>query len=61
MSPQLVGLLAAIFAGQARVLGMQAQNAHRAACGDSPAYTDEAFSIEAAHLDRLSVEASNAS
>lgn len=60
MSPQLVGLLAAIFAAQSRVLGMHAQNAHRAACGDGPAYTDEAFGIEADHLERLSVEARNA-
>lgn len=60
MSPHLVGILAAIFAAQARVAAMQAENAHRAACGNSPAYGEEAFSAEAAHLDMLSVEARNA-
>lgn len=60
MSPQLVGILAAIFAAQARIAGMQAENAHRAACGDSPAYGDEAFGAEADQLDRLSIEARNA-
>lgn len=60
MNSQLVGILAAIYASNARVLGMQAENAHRAACGESPAYGEEAFGIEATHLERLYVETVNA-
>ena len=59
MSPKLVGILAAIFAANARVEGMKAENARREACGQGPAYTDEAFGNEAGHLDALSVEARN--
>lgn len=59
MSPQLVGILAAIFAAQARVAGMQAENAHRVACGNSPSYGEEAFQIEAHHMEVLANEARN--
>jgi hypothetical protein len=60
VSPQLVGLLAAIFAAQSRVLGMQAENAHRAACGASPAYGEEHFAVQEHQLSLLSLEARNA-
>lgn len=60
MSPHLVALLAAIAAAQARIAGMQAENAHRIACGYSPSYGEDAFNALAADLDRLSVEARNA-
>lgn len=45
----------------ARVEGMKAENAHREACGQGPAYTDEAFGNEAGYLDSLAIEARNAS
>ena len=59
MSPQLLGLLAAIYASNARVLGMQAANNARAEY-EAPAYTEDDFGIESQHLERLSVEARNA-
>jgi hypothetical protein len=59
MSPQLVGILAQIAASNARVAGMQAENAHRAACGNSPSYGEDAFNHEAQHLDMLSNDATH--
>lgn len=50
MNAQLVGLQAEVLACQARVLGMQAENAHRAACGESPAYREDAFVNESNHM-----------
>lgn len=60
MSAQLVAILAAIFAAQARIAGMQAENQHRVACGNSIAYGEDAFGHEAQHLEMLSVDARNA-
>ena len=60
MNPQLVGLLAAIFASNARVLAMQAENQTRVANGNSPAYGEDAFLTEAHHLEQLGMEARNA-
>lgn len=60
MNANLVSILAQIAASQARVAGMQAENAHRAACGNSPAYGEDAFGHEAQFLDRLAVDALNA-
>lgn len=57
MSPVLVSILAQIAASQARVAGMQAANAQRAACGESPAYVEDSFSYESAHLDALANDA----
>lgn len=59
MTPQLVRILALITAAQARIAGMQAENAYRLACGNSVAYADEAFGIEADQLERLATEAIN--
>lgn len=59
MSPQLVALLAAIFASHARVEGMKAENQQRAAQGDSPAYREDVFNNEASYLDALAVDARN--
>lgn len=53
MSPQLLAIQAEIFAAQARVLGMQAENDQRKACGDSPAYREDDFSNEASGLQHL--------
>jgi len=60
MSPQLVGILAAIAACQTRIADMQAVNAYRQSVGLSIAYGEDAFNIEATQLDLLSIEARNA-
>lgn len=60
MSAQLVAVLAVILAEQARVAGMQAENACRAAVGESPAYGEDQFSEVADCLVQLSIEARNA-
>ena len=57
MSPQLVALLAAIFATNARVLGMKAENEQRASKGDPPAYEEGHFNQEAFYLESLAEEA----
>lgn len=59
MSPQLVAILAAIAASQARIAGMQASNQGWIARGQSPAYEEDAFLHEANHLDMLSNDARN--
>ena len=61
MSSQLVGILAAIFAAQARIEGMKAENSLRECQGNSPAYGEDAFNHEAAFLQHLEIEARNAS
>lgn len=48
--------LARILACQARVLGMQAENAWRESCGNSIAYTEEQFFAEAEMLENLARE-----
>lgn len=53
MSPELVAVLAQILAQQALVLGMQADNAARAAVGGEPAYFGADFGRHAAELERL--------
>ena len=60
MSPQLVGILAAIASANARVAAMQAHNAQCAAEGRAPSYGSGDFFVEAQHLDVLSIEARNA-
>jgi hypothetical protein len=57
VSPELVSVLAQILAQQAMVLGMQADNAHRAAIGDVPTWTGADFAGPAAELDRLAASA----
>jgi hypothetical protein len=59
MSPQLVSILAQINASQARVLAMAATNAHWVLIGQSPAYDEQAFRVEADHLEALSNDARN--
>lgn len=59
MSNEQIKILALIFAAQARVIGMQAQNQQRAACGEAPAYSEGHFQEEAQHLEHLSVQAIN--
>ena len=60
VSAQLVGIMAAIAAAQARIAAMQAHNDWCLQVGDSGLYPEEAFSAEAEMLDQLSVEARNA-
>lgn len=60
MSPQLVAILAEIFAAQARVLGMHADNQSRQANGDAPAYLGSEFTYEANGLAHLAEAARNA-
>ena len=57
MSPELVSVLAQIMAQQALVLGMHADNAHRAAIGDVPTWTGIDFSGPATELERLAASA----
>lgn len=57
MNGHLVSLLACIYAANARVLAMQAENAQRQALGQSMAYTDSDFHYEAQELDKLAAEA----
>ena len=59
MSPQLVAILAEIFAAQARVLGMHADNQSRQSSGDAPAYVEQDFAYEAAGLAHLAEAARN--
>lgn len=59
MSSAQLQVLALILASQARVLGMQADNALREACGESPAYVAGHFLEEAQHLEQLSIQAIN--
>ena len=51
MTPQLIALLASIYATQARIEGMTAENALRQAGGNSPAYGDQDFFTEAHQLE----------
>ena len=60
MSPQLVSILAQIFACQAQVLGMHADNMQRAACGDSMCWTGADFAGPEQLLANLAVEARSA-
>lgn len=53
MSNEQLQLLALIYANQAYVLGMQAENACREARGDSPAWNYADFSRQATELEEL--------
>ena len=59
MNSQLVAILAAIAASQARIEGMKAENQHSERDGDYPAYVERHFAAEAHQLDLLSIEARN--
>ena len=60
MTAQLVRILAAIAASQARVAAMQAKNIERLCSEKSIAYGEEAFLDEADLLEKLSIEATDA-
>lgn len=51
MSPCLVGILASIFAEQARFEAMKAENARRLHLGQTPVYGQTEFGYAAAELD----------
>lgn len=53
MNHHAVANLALIFAAQARIEGMKAANALRAARDESPAYAENDFSVEAHNLEML--------
>ena len=57
MSPELVSVFAQIFAQQAIVLGMQADNMHRAALDQSMCWTGADFAGPADELGRLAESA----
>lgn len=59
MSPILVSIMAEVFACNARIIAMQAENAQRAAEGSSPAYREKDFIPEIDLLTTLSMEARN--
>lgn len=56
MSDHTVRILGLILASYARVEAMKAENAFRMACGNSPAYGEDAFNIEANHIESLARE-----
>lgn len=57
MSAELVSILAQIFAQQAIVLSMQADNMQREACGHSMAWTGADFAPPTEELARLAQSA----
>jgi hypothetical protein len=59
MSPQLVAILAAIFAEQTRVVAMNSENSVRLEAGQALAYSSTHFYASADQLERLSIEARN--
>lgn len=61
MNNTALSQLGFILAAQARVLGMQAENSYRLACGESIAYGEAEFSVEAAHIEACAQEIAAAS
>ncbi len=59
MSPQLVGVLAAIFAEQARVVAMSAENLVAINKDQPLPFSHDDFCAAADRLDGLSIEARN--
>jgi len=59
MNNNQLQILALIYASNARVIGMQAENQMRASVDESPAYREQDFQEEAHHLENLSVQAIN--
>jgi len=59
MTPETARCFGHMLAAQARVLGMVAENEQRKACGESPAYVESDFAVEAFQLDQLSVQVIN--
>ena len=53
MDPHNLRILLMGYATVARIMGMQAENQHRLATGQSIAYGEEAFEIMATGLDKL--------
>lgn len=51
--------LATISSANARVAGMQAENAHCALLGETPKHGEEAFASEAAGLEHIAIAARN--
>ena len=56
MDAHTVKILGLILAASARVEGMKAENEYRLTCGNSPAYGEEAFAVEANYLESLARE-----
>ncbi len=59
MTPETARCLALMLAAQARVAGMQAENAWRESCGNALAYDGDAFFTEANFLEQLAVQVIN--
>jgi len=57
MDEKLVSIMAQIFAVNAQVLGMQAANQQRAACNESPMYSEDHFTASANELNVLANDA----
>ncbi|BDU72320.1 hypothetical protein [Mesoterricola silvestris] len=56
MDPHTTRILISALASNARVEAMKAENQHRLATGNSVAYGEDAFLIEAGHLENLAHE-----
>ena len=59
MTPETARCFGLMLAAQARVAGMQAENAQREACGEASAYVEKDFAIEAFELEQLSIQVIN--
>ncbi|ATS92266.1 hypothetical protein [Stenotrophomonas phage DLP4] len=59
MNATCVQQLGNILAANARVLGMQAENQHRLSLGQSIAYDDAAFNVEADQMEAAAREVAN--
>lgn len=59
MSPETARCFALMLAAQARIAGMQAENAHSINCGNGIRYGEDAFAIEAFQLDQLAIQVIN--
>lgn len=58
-TPETARCLALIAAAQARVAGMQAENAHRLDCGNSIAHGEDSFYAESAFLESIAHQVIN--
>lgn len=53
IDPFSLSLMARVYACNARVEAMKAENAFRISCGNSPAYGEDAFNNEATEIEHI--------
>lgn len=59
MTPETVRCFGLMIAAQTRVAGMVAENQQALACGNSVPYGEQAFLVEAFHLEQLAIQVIN--